>query len=248
MLATLLRPGAWRYNISDLYSAGAPRPWLVMVGEAAFAVGLAALALGLRRALPPSDHRLVGSALLVLASMGATAGALARNRCEESVPRCEGQTFATASDWVHGIGSLAEILGIAGAALVLSATMSRRWGTYSVMTAGVALVALLAWGALPYPWVGTAERFVALVLVGWVAAIGSQLTTEPRALRMVRAVSEPSAATADALRIEGVSGRRADVRQRPDLTDQGSQVQVGVFARHQTVTHSDDVGSVAHER
>ena len=190
MLATFLRPGAWRYNISDLYSAGAPRPWLVMVGEAAFAVGLAALALGLRRALPPSDHRLVGTALLVLASMGATAGALARNRCEESVPRCEGQTFATASDWVHGIGSLVEILGIAGAALVLSATMSRRWGTYSVMTAGVALVALLAWGALPYPWVGTAERFVALVLVGWVAAIGFQLTTEPRALRMVRTTAD----------------------------------------------------------
>ena len=60
MLATYLRPGSWRYNISDLYASGAPRPWLVMAGgEAAFSVALAALVLGLRRYLPSSDHRMV---------------------------------------------------------------------------------------------------------------------------------------------------------------------------------------------
>ncbi|MBA2641200.1 MAG: hypothetical protein H0U77_14685 [Nocardioidaceae bacterium] len=46
-----MRPGSWRFNISDLYAAGAPRPLLVMAGEAVFALGLAALVLGLHRAL-----------------------------------------------------------------------------------------------------------------------------------------------------------------------------------------------------
>jgi hypothetical protein len=178
MLATLLRPGSWRYNISDLYSAGAPRPGLVMVGEAAFAVGLAALALGLRRSLPPSDHRLVGCGLLIIASAGTFAGALFRNSCEESVPRCEGSTFATWGDWVHGIGGLAEILGIAGAALVLAAALPRRWAAWSVATGCIVFGVLFLWAAVPYPWVGTAERVLALILVGWAAAIGTQLKAE----------------------------------------------------------------------
>ena len=177
MLATVLRPGSWRYNISDLYSAGAPRPWLVMVGEAAFSLGLAALVLGLHRSLPPGDHRMVGCALVALASIGAMAGAIARNSCEDSVPQCEGKAFATASDWVHGIGSLAEILGIAGAALVLAATLPRRWAIYSATTGCAALLAVFVWGALPYPWVGTAERVLALILVGWAAALGTRITS-----------------------------------------------------------------------
>ena len=177
MLATVLRPGSWRYNISDLYSAGAPRPWLVMVGEAAFSLGLAALVLGLHRSLPPGDHRMVGCALVALASIGAMAGAIARNSCEDSVPQCEGKAFATASDWVHGIGSLVEILGIAGAALVLAATLPRRWAIYSATTGCAALLAVFVWGALPYPWVGTAERVLALILVGWAAALGTRITS-----------------------------------------------------------------------
>ena len=92
-----------------------------MVGQAAFSLGLAALVLGLRRALPPSDHRTVGCGLLALASIGTMACAVARNSCEESVPRCEGNTFTTVSDWVHAIGALAGIIGVAGAALVLAA-------------------------------------------------------------------------------------------------------------------------------
>ena len=187
LLATSLRPGSWRYNISDLYAAGAPRPWIVMTGEAAFSVGLAALVLGLRRWLPPTDHRIVGCALLGLASIGTMAGAWARNSCEESVPRCEGKTFATWSDWVHGIGSLAEILGIAGAALVLAATMPRRWGLYSAATGCAALVAVLVWGAVPYPWVGTAERLLAILLVGWVAAVGTWIATNRRPIPVIGA-------------------------------------------------------------
>jgi hypothetical protein len=177
MLATYLRPRSWRYNLSDLYASGAPRPWLVMAGEAAFCVGLAALALGLRRALPASDHRMVGCGLLTLASVGSIAGALARNSCQESMPQCQGSTFATASDWVHGIGALAEILGIAGAALVLAATLPRAWAAYSAATGCAALVCLFVWTAVPYPWVGTAERVLALALVCWVAALGTQLAT-----------------------------------------------------------------------
>ena len=79
------------------------------------------------------------------------AGALARNSCEDSVPRCEGKAFATASDWVHGIGSLAEILGIAGAALVLAATLPRRWAIYSASTGCAALLAVFVWGAASLP-------------------------------------------------------------------------------------------------
>jgi len=177
-LATLLESGSWRYNISALYAAGAPRPWLVMAGEAAFAVGLAALALGLRRSLPPSDHRLVGLALLTLASLGALAGALARNSCEESVPSCKGSTFATTSDWVHGVGGVVEILGIAGAALILATTLPGLWATYSIATGCAVFMALILWGAVPYPWVGTAERLFAVLLVGWVAAIGTRLSPD----------------------------------------------------------------------
>jgi len=182
-LATTMRPGSWRYNISDLYASGAPRPWLVMAGEAAFSVGLAALAIGLRRSLPPSDHRMVGCALLALACIGTMAGALARNSCEESVPRCAGGTFVTTSDWIHGVGSLVEILGIAGAALVLTPTLPRRWASYSAATAGAVLVSLIAWQAVPYPWVGTAERVLALILVGWVAALGIRLAARRTLLR-----------------------------------------------------------------
>ena len=178
-LATVLSSGSWRYNISALYAAGAPRPWLVMAGEAAFAVALAALAVGLRRSLPRGDHRMIGCALLALASVGAVAGALARNACEESVPRCEGQTFVTVGDWLHGIGSLLEILGLTGAALVLAGTLPRRWASYSAATGGAVFVLLLVWQAIPYPWVGTEERVLAVLLVSWVAAMGTRLTDGP---------------------------------------------------------------------
>jgi Protein of unknown function (DUF998) len=185
-IATVLRPGSWRYNISDLYSSGAPRPLLVMAGEAAFAIAIAALAVGLSRALPSGDHRLVGCGLLALASLGTIAGAVTRNSCEESVPRCEGQSFVTFGDWVHGIGGLAEILGIVGAVLVLAVILTRPWARYSVATGCVVFVGVLTWEAVPYPWVGTAERVLAVVLVGWVAVIGSQLTTDQRVAGLIR--------------------------------------------------------------
>lgn len=174
-LATALRPGSWRYNVSDLYSAGAPRPALVMAGEAGFAVALAVLAVGLSRRLPPTDHRMIGCGLLALASIGAAAGALARNSCEESVPRCEGSTFATPADWIHGIGGLVEILGIAGAALALAAALPRPWSSFSATTGCVALAAVVLSDAVPYPWVGTAQRVMILVLVGWTAVLGGWL-------------------------------------------------------------------------
>lgn len=174
-LATALSRGSWRYNVSALYAEGAPRPGLAIAGEAAFAVALAALALGLHRALPASDHRRIGSGLLALASTGAIAGALARNSCEESVPQCQGSTFATPVDWVHGIGGLIEILGIAGAALVLAAVLPRPWSSCSAATGCVALGAVLLSDAVPYPWIGTAQRIMILVIVGWAAALGTRL-------------------------------------------------------------------------
>jgi hypothetical protein len=188
-VATALNPGSWRYNVSALYAAGAPRPAIVMVGEAAFAVALAVLALGLHRALPVGDHRLVGCVLLVLASAGAAAGALARNSCEESVPLCRGRTFATPADWVHGIGGLAEILGIAGAALVLAVALPRPWSSYSKATACVALVAVLLSDGIPSPWVGTGQRVMILLLVGWAAALGAWLT------RVRPSIREPAETT-----------------------------------------------------
>ena len=187
-LATALSPGSWRYNVSALYAAGAPRPALVMAGEAAFAVALAALALGLRRALPAGDHRTIGCGLLILASAGAVAGALARNQCEESVPQCDGATFVTLADWVHGIGGLAELLGIAGAALVLSVALPRPWSWYSSATGCTVLVAVLLSDAVPFPWVGTAQRVMILVLVGWVAALGARLVSEDEPSRTDREI------------------------------------------------------------
>jgi hypothetical protein len=40
------------------------------------------------------------------------------------------------------------------------------------------LVSLFVWEAVPYPWVGTIERVLALALVAWVAALGSRLASE----------------------------------------------------------------------
>ena len=172
VLATALRPGSWRYDISDLYAAGAPRPLLVMSGEFLFGLGLVVLAFGLRRSLPATDHRTVGCGLLVLASLGTMAGAFARDSCEESVPRCAGVTFATAADWVHGAGGLGEILGLAGAAVVLAAVLPRPYSVHSAGTGAAVLVLMFGWSVVPYPWVGTAERTLALVLVGWTGAMG----------------------------------------------------------------------------
>ncbi|MCW2543321.1 MAG: hypothetical protein JWM40_873 [Frankiales bacterium] len=172
-MGTVLTRGSWRYNISALYAQGAPRPVLVMAGEAAFAVALSALALALHRGLPASDFRWVASGLLALASAGALAGALARNGCEESVPSCHGSTFATAADWVHGVGGLVEILGIAGAALVLVGVLPRPWSSWSAATASVVLGAVLLSDAVPYPWTGTAQRIMILVIVGWAAGVGA---------------------------------------------------------------------------
>jgi len=177
LLATALRPGSWRYNVSDLYAAGAPRPGLVMATEVAFAVALAALALGLRRALPRSDHRTIGFGLLILAGAGALAGALARNTCEESVPGCEDKAFATLADWVHGVGGLVEILGIAGGALVLAVALPRPWSVYSAATAGAVFACVLLSDAVPSPWTGTAQRIMIVVLVGWTAALGAWITS-----------------------------------------------------------------------
>lgn len=192
LLATLLSSGSWRYNISDLYASGAPRPGLVMFGEAAFAVALAALLLGLRRSLPGSDHRMIGCALLTLACVGTLAGAVTRDSCEESVPQCDGKAFSTVADWVHGIGGFAEILGIAGAALVLAAVLPRSRAMYSAATGAAVFGVVCVWGAAPYPFVGTAERVLALILVGWVAAIGSQLEASVGPLYMGRSGASTS--------------------------------------------------------
>jgi hypothetical protein len=58
-------------------------------------------------------------------------------------------------------------------------TLPRIWAWYSAATGCVVFGVLFAWAAVPYPWVGTAERVLALLLVSGVAAIGCQLTTEP---------------------------------------------------------------------
>ena len=117
VIATTLRPGAWRYDISALYAAGSPHPWLVMAGESALGVALAALALGLRQFMPRSDHRMIGCAMLAAASAGEFAGGLARDSCEESVPACAGHAYTTPTDWIEAIGSF----------LVVWASPERRW-------------------------------------------------------------------------------------------------------------------------
>jgi Protein of unknown function (DUF998) len=174
-VATLLSPGSWRYDISALYAAGSPRPWLVMIGETALGVALAALALGLRGFLPRSDHRMIGCAMLAVASLGAFASGLARDSCEESVPSCSGLAYATPSDWVEAGGSVLVILGISAAALALAAKLPRRWSAYSAATGCVVLGSIVVWQAVPYPWVGTAERVLALALVGWVGGLGAMI-------------------------------------------------------------------------
>jgi hypothetical protein len=177
--ATALRPGSWRYDISALYATGSPRPWLVMAGESALGVALAALALGLRRYLPRSDHRMIGCLLLAAASAGELASGLARDSCEESLPTCAGHAYATPTDWIEAAGSLLVIFGIAGAAFVLATTLPRHWSAYSVATGTVVLGSILTWQAIPYPWVGSVERILALTLATWVAALGLLITDKP---------------------------------------------------------------------
>ena len=116
---------------------------------------------------------MIGCTLLALASIGALASALARNSCEESVPACAGLAYATPTDWIEAGGSLLVIFGIAGAALVLAARLPRPWAVASVATGGGVLASVLVWQSIPYPWAGTTERVLALVLVGWVAGLGA---------------------------------------------------------------------------
>lgn len=175
-IATTLRRGAWRYDISALYAHGSPRPWLVMAGECALAAALVALALGLRRFLPRSDHRMIGCAMLGAAGLGGFVGGLARDSCEESVPACAGHAYATLPDWLEAGGSLLLIVGVAGAALVLTPTLSRPWAAYSAVTGLAVLGSLLIWRAVPYPWIGTAERLLALTVAAWVASLGALIT------------------------------------------------------------------------
>jgi hypothetical protein len=182
VIATRLRPGAWRYDISALYAAGSPRPWLVMAGESALGVALAALALGLRRYLPRSDHRMIGCFMLAAAGLGEFASGLARDSCEESVPTCAPRAYATSTDLIEAAGSVLVILGIAAAALVIATKLPRHWSTYSAATGTAALGSILVWQAVPYPWVGTAERILALTLAGWVGALG-QLIARQQHLR-----------------------------------------------------------------
>ena len=170
--ATAIRPGSWRYDISALYAAGSPRPWLVMVGESALGVALGALAIGLWRCLPHSDHRIVGCALLAVASVGEFMSGLTRDSCEESVPACSGHAYTTPADWIEAAGSLLVIFGVAAAALVLATTLPRRWSIYSMATGAAVLCSILAWQSVPYPWVGSVERLFALAVAAWVAALG----------------------------------------------------------------------------
>lgn len=177
-LAMLLWRGSWRYDISALNATAAPRPWLVMTGETAFAVALAALAIGLYRWLPRSDYRLAGCTLLALASVGtAIGGLLGRSSCEESIPSCHDHTFTTPGDWADALGSAAALLGIAGAALILATALPHRLARYSRGTAAGIGAAFLLWTITPSPWVGTTERLLDLLLVAWVGIIGARIAT-----------------------------------------------------------------------
>lgn len=180
-VAMLLWHGSWRYDISALYAAGAPRPWIVMAGETAFAVALTALAVGLYQWLPRSDYRLVGCTLVALAGAGtALSGLAGRSSCEESIPSCHGHTFSAAGDWADALGSIAVLLGISGATLILSAVMPQPWARFSRLTAAGIGGAALIWTITPYPWVGTSERFLDLLLVTWVTAMGFKISTVDR--------------------------------------------------------------------
>lgn len=205
-LATLLWRGSWRYNISALYATAAPRPWIVMTGETAFAVALAALAAGLHRWLPRSDHRLAGCALLALASLGtAIGGMLGRSSCEESIPSCHRHSFTTAGDWADALGAVAELLGIAGAALILATVLPHPWARYSRAAAAGIGAAFILWTITPRPWVGTTERLLDLVLVAWVGVIGVRIATQesltvlPRSTDGVNGASESTSRPAPGL-------------------------------------------------
>ncbi len=178
-LAMVLWRGSWRYDISALNATAAPRPWLVMMGETALAVAIAALAIGLHHWLPRSDHRLAGCALLALASAGtAVGGVLGRSSCEESIPSCDGHTFTTVGDWADALGAIATLLGVTGAALILATVLPQPWARYSRATAAGIGAAFLLWTITPYPWVGTTERLLDVLLVTWVGVIGARIASQ----------------------------------------------------------------------
>jgi hypothetical protein len=183
LLATALRPGSWRYDISDLYALGAPRPLLVMTGEAAFALALGALVVALHRALPAGDNRDVGCALVALASLGTLGGAFSRDSCDDAARGCTDHAFVTASDWVHAVGGVAEMLGVTGAAIVLATVVPRPWSTYSASAGCAALALVVGWSATPYPWAGAVQRAFALVLAGWVVVLARRAGAVPRSSR-----------------------------------------------------------------
>lgn len=182
---------AWGSDISALAALDAPRPWITMAGEVAFAVSLLALAAGLAISLVGRDVA-VGVGMLAATGLAIAAQALAREDCDTGLAACIARQQSGALSWHHSLHEYASVLAFMtslAAPIILARPFRHdpRWralALYSVLTTCAGLVLLLGYAAAPNAWTGVLQRAFVTIPAVWTTVLGTKLRrhrTQPRA-------------------------------------------------------------------
>ena len=163
--------------------------WLSRAGDFAAAVGLIAIALGLRSTLAPGKRVAASWVLILLAGFGFIVSGMFDTDGTEA-------TEFTTPGIVHIVGSMVSILGLIVAAWLLRGVFScddgyrylRRTQLWFAVIISVTAVALILLSGLAD---GLAQRALVIVMVTWWLV----LAVNVRRWATVRQVSEPGAPT-----------------------------------------------------
>ena len=163
--------------------------WLSRAGDFAAAVGLIAIALGLRSTLAPGKRVAASWVLILLAGFGFIVSGMFDTDGTEA-------TEFTTPGIVHIVGSMVSILGLIVAAAVFQALTApddgyrylRRTQLWFAVIISVTAVALILLSGLAD---GLAQRALVIVMVTWWLV----LAVNVRRWATVRQVSEPGAPT-----------------------------------------------------
>jgi hypothetical protein len=164
-----------RHTISELYQAGAPHAYGLMILFTAYHFLVIPFAAGLHRGLPAAPYGFIGPLLLALAGLlGIPLGSYAR--CD---PGCFGAT--TFQGRLHGILVLITVPLIFGAMFAIWQRLRRheRWSgvaryTLVSLTAGVVFgIAIIPFVQGPYA--GLLERVSVVLILQWYVVMGIRL-------------------------------------------------------------------------
>lgn len=171
-----------RDDLSSLETTTAHHPWIMIGGDLILAAGIAALAWAIRKTARCLDAE-VTTWLLATTAAAITVQALAREDCNTAAAACIAREHAGTVTWHHHLHGPASVLGfltILGAALVLARPLreihQRGLAAYSIVTAAIGSIALLASIVTPPAYSGLAERAFITIPVAWVLILGLHLT------------------------------------------------------------------------